>query len=132
MSRTRPCGPESTRGRLQQAGQFLDAASLVHDSTDDHGDHPDAYVTLCVHAGIAAADAICCARLGRHAQGDSHNEAIELLRGVDKISAKHLGALLGMKSKAAYGYTPTTDDDWKRAARAAEALLETARRMSAG
>ncbi|MGH3613647.1 MAG: hypothetical protein ACRDRK_13865 [Pseudonocardia sp.] len=81
MSRTRPCGPEITRGRLQKAGQFLDAASLVHDSTDDHGDHPDAYVTLCVHAGIAAL---------------------------------------------------TTDDDRKRAARAAEALLETARRMLAG
>lgn len=131
MGRTRPCGPEISRGRLQKAGQFLDAANRVHSPNDvDDGDHADAIVTLCVHAGIAAADAICCARLGEHAQGENHNEAVELLRRADKGSARHLATLLGMKSKAAYGYSPATDDDRKRAGRAAEALVETARRVA--
>lgn len=129
MGRTRPCDPGIGRGRLRKAIQFLDAANLVHDSDDGGG--TDAYVTLCVHAGIAAADAICCARLGQHAQGDSHQDAVELLRTADKGAAGHLGTLLSMKSKVAYGYTPATDDDRKRAGRAAEALTETARRAAA-
>lgn len=29
-------------------------------------------VTLCVHAGIAAADIICCKSLGHFVQGDDH------------------------------------------------------------
>ena len=49
----------------------------------DDGDLADAYVTLCVHAGIAAADVICCTALGKHATGDDHNHAVALLRQVD-------------------------------------------------
>lgn len=131
MGRTRPCGPGIGRGRLRKASQFLDVANLVQESDDDGGS-ADAFVTLCVHAGIAAADAICCARLGEHAQGDNHHEAVELLRKADKGAAGHLSTLLGMKSKAVYGYAPATDDDRKRVGRAAEALTETARRAAAG
>jgi hypothetical protein len=46
---------------------------------DEAADVADAYVTLLVHAGIAASDVICCARLGEHAQGDNHVEAVALL-----------------------------------------------------
>lgn len=65
------------------------AATLVYDipnSTvralaDEAADVSDAYVTLLVHAGIAAADVICCQRLGEHALGDSHAEAQKRLPG---------------------------------------------------
>lgn len=130
MGRARLCGPEVSRGRLQKADKFLDAVNLIHVSTADEGDHADAVVTLCVYAGIAAADAICCARLGEHSQGENHNEAVELVRKADGGSARHLAILLGMKSKAAYGYSSATDDDLKRAGRAAQALVETARRVA--
>lgn len=55
------------------------------------------YVTLYVHAGIAASDVICCANLGQHAE-------------------------------------PGTVAEFKRAGRAATALVEVARRaqVSAG
>lgn len=43
---------------------------------DENNEVADAYVTLCVHAGIAAPDVICCASLGEHAQGENHSEAI--------------------------------------------------------
>ncbi len=43
-------------------------------------DLAEAYVTMCVHAGIAAADVICCWRLNVHHQGESHEEAVTLLR----------------------------------------------------
>jgi hypothetical protein len=52
------------------------------------GEVADAYVTLCVHAGIAASDVICCSSLGRHAQGDSHEEAAVLLASADKDAAQ--------------------------------------------
>lgn len=42
----------------------------------------DAYVPLCVHAGIAASDVVCCAKLGEHAQGENHDEAVGLLAPV--------------------------------------------------
>lgn len=128
MARTRTCTPEVRRGRLRKAVGFLDAAYQL----DEFDEHTDAFVTLCVHAGIAAADVICCVRLGEHAQGENHNEAVELLQRADKGSARHLSTLLGAKSKAAYSYSSTSDDDRKRAGRAAEALVEAARRMSAG
>ena len=53
---------------------------------DDESDLCDSHVTLCVHAGIAAADVICCARLGRHAHGENHDEAIGLIEKVDTPS----------------------------------------------
>jgi superfamily II DNA/RNA helicase len=81
--------------------------------------------------GIAAADVICCSRLGRHARGDSHDEAATLLASADREAVKHLQALLRMKTKAGYGHTSATKDEVKRAGRAADALVEKARRARA-
>jgi hypothetical protein len=90
------------------------------------------FVTLCVHAGIAASDVICCALLGQHAAGEDHSQAVALLAKADGASAKHLRVLLAMKTKAGYSHARATPSDAKRAVRAAEALVETARRASAG
>ncbi len=107
MSET-PCNAQVRAGRLAKAQQFLAAATLIEDAVSD--ETADAYVTLCVHAGIAAADVICCARLGRHAQGDNHAEATALLRKAnDADSAKRLEVLLSMKSKAGYTHLPTSN-----------------------
>lgn len=61
------CSEQVRAGRLENAKQFLRAAELVKEFSDED-EIADAYVTLCVHAGIAAADVICCARLGRYAR----------------------------------------------------------------
>ncbi len=83
-------------------------------------------------AGIAASDVICCARLGQHAQGQDHNEAVILLSQANSESATHLRVLLGMKSKVGYSHTGVSADEAKRAGRAADALAETARRVNVG
>jgi hypothetical protein len=67
------------RGRMAKAEQFADAAVVLHELADEAADIADAYVTLCVHAGIAAADVICAARLGEHCRGENHDEAVALL-----------------------------------------------------
>lgn len=61
---------------------------------------------LAVLAGIAASDAICCARLGRRHRGDDHRGAIDLLEGATPDGKKlgaWLGRLLGVKDAAHYG-----------------------------
>ena len=86
-------------------------------------------MTLCVHAGIAASDAICCARLSQHVQGEDHTEAVRLLAKVDPALGRHLSTLLGVKTKAGYSHRPASAAECKRAARAAEALLKAARSL---
>ncbi len=66
---------------MSKAKQFLEAAETVEALADDSNDVADAYVTLCVHAGIAAADVICCKRLGEHSRGEDHTAAVALARG---------------------------------------------------
>lgn len=129
--RTSPCTPEVRKGRLRKAAEFLDAATLIA-GLEDEAASTDAFVTLCIQAGIAASDVICCARLGEHAQGQDHNEAVTLLSQAHGESARHLRVLLGMKSKAAYSHAAVSPADAKRAGRAADALVETARRVNAG
>lgn len=75
-----------------------------------------------IDSGIAAADAICCSRLGVYSAGESHNEAIVLLENAEPDVAKHLRTLLNFKSKVVYSHRPVTTDDHKKASRAASKL----------
>jgi hypothetical protein len=114
-------------GRLVKANQFVAVARDVADLADQAKDVADAYVTLLVHAGIAAADVICCARLGEYAHGVDHNDAIALLKTADAAAARHLETLLKMKTRVGYGHTPASQEDLKKAQRAGDALLKAAR-----
>ena len=129
--RTQPCTAAIRQGRLRKAEQFLTAADLVRDLADKEDDVADAFATLCVHAGIAASDVICCSRLGEHAEGENHSETLSLLMVADKAAAKHLSSLLALKTKSGYSHNPITTAEAKRAGRAAEALVEAARRAQA-
>lgn len=129
MATTRRCTAAIRQGRLGKAEEFLNAAETIAASADDENDIGDAYVTLCVHAGIAAADVVCCARLGEHAQGTNHNEAKALLRRVDKGLADDLGILLSLKTDAGYSAKKTSADNRKRAERAAQRLVDAATEM---
>ena len=126
-SKRKRCGAAVRAGRLEKARQFWDAAEIV-DTLADLGedDLVDAYITLCVHAGVAAADVICCARLGEHAQGDAHEEAIALLATADKTAARHLRTLLALKTRAGYSDRRSTSADRTRSRRAADALVAAA------
>lgn len=104
----------------------MDTADMIEMLADDATDVADAYVTMCVHAAIADADVICCKRLGEHLRGDDHSAAVGLLRRADPEAAKHLGVLLGMKTKAGYSASPVSGTDHKRAGRAAHSLVDTA------
>ncbi len=121
-----PCPKPVRTGRLRKAEQFFAVARDVLALADDDDHVGDAFVTLCVHAGIAASEVICCAALGKHAGGQNHNEAIDRLRQADKDSTKYLKALLDMKTKSGYTAIAANALDIKRATRAAAALIEAA------
>jgi hypothetical protein len=125
VTHTRRCDEATRAGRLAKARQFLDAATLLADLADEP-DVRDAYITLCVHAGIAAADVVCCRRLGVHAHGENHHEAIALLGRADRKLAGQLEVLLRMKTASGYSALPSTEAKRKQAGRAARALVDAA------
>lgn len=124
--RTVPADEDVRRGRMRKAEQFARAAEGILGLVDDAADVADAYVTLCVHAGIAAADVICAARLGLHSRGEDHGQAVTLLATVERDAASHLRSLLGVKTVAGCGHQRVRDRT-VRAGRDMDALLVTAR-----
>lgn len=124
--RTKKCNEAMRAGRLAKAREFWAAAEDLAHLDDNEAARTDACITLCVHAGVAAADVICCARLGKHSTGRSHEEAIALLTSVDKGASKPLAVLLGMKTRSGYSNLASSTADRKRAQRAAGTLVEAA------
>jgi hypothetical protein len=131
MPRTVKCTPATRRGRRAKAEQFNDAAATVRTLADEASDVADAYVTLLVHAGIAASDVICCARLGEHSMGENHADAVQVLAtAADKKLARDLDTLLGVKTKAGYGERPVSASDLTKAERATERLIQAMREIA--
>jgi hypothetical protein len=130
MARLHDCDDAVTGGRLRKAEQFLEAAETIRDFADDEAEVGDAFVTLCVHAGIAASDVLCCKALGHFVQGDDHQQAITELSKVTpggKQLGKDLRVLLGMKNLAGYDALSVGAEERRRAWRRAETLVEAAR-----
>lgn len=89
---------------------------------------------LAVLAGIAAADAACCAALGRRARGQDHRQAVSLLTDVQPggaEAARHLERLLNVKDAAHYGVINVTSAELRRALRSAERLADFAKEVLA-
>ena len=104
-SRTSPCGAADATARLRTAQAYLDVAELVLGERD-RDEYLNVAAGLAVLAGIAASDAICCARLGRRPRGDNHRSAADILRQAtpdgDKLAVTLL-RLLDLKDAAHYG-----------------------------
>ncbi|MGH3446820.1 MAG: hypothetical protein ACRDP4_04270 [Nocardioidaceae bacterium] len=111
---------------MARAQGFLEAADDVG-LLDESGVLRDSAVTLYVHVGIAAADVICCARLGEYSTGDNHAEAIALLKSASGSTSKRRASLLQIKTKAGDSHTPATAGEVQKASRAASQLVEEAR-----
>jgi len=102
--RTSPGGPAEGRRRLSIAEQYLALATML---TDDPSDGAiNACIGNCVLAGIAAADAICYARLGERYSGQDHDQAADILDRVSKDYGSSLRTLTRLKTNSQYG------DEW--------------------
>lgn len=121
------------RGRFEKARNFLESAEALFTVGSVDGvlgptsPYATSFVDLCVDAGIAAADAICVKKTGRYSSGSNHNHGVAVLQdATDRATAKHLEALVRVKSKAAYTAKPVDAADIHNAGAAARALVSTA------
>ena len=120
------CTTDERADRLLKAEKFLLAAETIATIIDDLA-MGDAYVTLCVHAGVAAADVICCSKLGVCYEGLDHNGAIASLAKLDHTTALSLSTLLHIKTRSPEDALLTIKSDQQRAGRAAAFLVRAAR-----
>jgi len=112
---------------VRKAEEYLSAAAAELDA-----DRPLAAISLAIHAGINAADAVTGMRLGERAAGQDHNEALVLLRtaGPDGLAvAKELGRLIPMKTRAEYEPDDISKPDAAKAVERARRSVEVARRL---
>lgn len=126
-ARSRPCSSRDAAQRYAQARAFAQLAEL--DPESDDGPARSAAVSNAVLAGIAAADSICCRRLGLNAAGDDHQQAVALVEEAGEVGEKarrHLETLLSIKHKAQYENVDPTVTEAKRAARAMRSIIELA------
>lgn len=98
-ARTRQVSAAQVRAYVRKAQEFAAAASELD------AERHIAATSLAIHAAINAADAVCGARVGRRAAGESHDQVVSLLTtaGTDgNAVAKDLRRLLPLKTQAEY------------------------------
>lgn len=116
----RPCTLADARARLHDAEAFL--------LTAEGARHSDVVATNAIHAGIAAADAICCVALRERSADGSHTAASDLLREVDPELAGTFARLLNRKQQAAYESRDVSAANAATCVRQAKTLVDAARR----
>jgi len=100
QTRTKRVSAAQVRAYAGKAQEYVDAAA-----SEIEAERFIAATSLAIHAGINASDAVCGARLGERAAGDSHDQVLALLRtaGKDGIEVeKELRRLLPLKTNAEY------------------------------
>jgi hypothetical protein len=100
---TSGCSTGDARGHLARAKGYLDLAEVAQ--ADRTGEQARVSVGNAVLAGIAASDAICCARSGERSSPPNHQDAVRLLQQVtgDRQLGAALRELIELKGKAHYG-----------------------------
>jgi hypothetical protein len=123
--RTTAADREAARNRLRTAQADIEFAELAA-AEHNRPEMPAVVAGLAVLAGIAAADAICAARLQEIHRGPDHRGATELLQTATpdgKKLAGTLGRLLQIKDAAHYGIEVVTPRKAADAVRWARILL---------
>ncbi|MFT3797738.1 hypothetical protein [Microbacterium sp.] len=123
--RTRVAEPFECTQRLARATGFWESAENERSLDAD----PNAIAALYVLAGIAAADAICCRKLGEYSRSESHDEAISLIKRVSPDLAAPLRRLLADKSLDAYGAAAVSARRVEQTRTASARLIEAARTL---
>jgi triphosphoribosyl-dephospho-CoA synthetase len=125
--RQEACNRAAATNRLKHAVEFLELAELGSDEAATR--FANASAALAVLAGIAASDAICCARLGTRSRSQDHRDAQALLEKVEpdgRQAAESLRRLLDMKDSAQYGVAHLGRERVKAALRQARILVQLA------
>ncbi|MEK6835207.1 MAG: HEPN domain-containing protein [Nanoarchaeota archaeon] len=84
-------------------------------------------VSLAIHSGICAADALCIFSLGERSAGEGHEEFIELINKINvkdiNIKIRQLSSLISVKNSAEYSENLMNEKDTISAKQNAERFL---------
>lgn len=131
MSRQSTCGAGEARERRQYAQEQLALAEMG--APWSTAAERKASGGCAVLAGIAAADGMCCRRLGRRSRDQDHRAAVDLLRRITPegaVLAKDLDVVLSDKDTMQYGTALVTADRHLRLMRAARRLVQAAQTIT--
>jgi hypothetical protein len=124
--RTQACSAEQGRTRLGRARKLIEVAELV--STEEAiSESVSVAAALTVLAGIAAADASCCAALGRRSRSADHHDAEDLLKQIvpgGPAAAQKLRRIINEKDSAHYGLVNVSGQALAGLMRQARALID--------
>jgi hypothetical protein len=121
LSRVQSCNRATASERAAYAREQLQLAEIGEPW--DQNPERKASGACAVLAAIAAADAICCAHMGRRSRGQDHREALGLLEQVEpngEAHARDLEVALAAKDLVQYGtnlFNPARHQSLLRAAR---------------
>lgn len=125
MGRIRNVDRHKYANYLKRAEELLNAMDRSYGASEWN-----ACVVNAVQSAIASADALCIFKIGVRHAGERHEEALTLFSetGPDdpliKSNAKHLAALLSIKTDAEYGERLMNQRDSEHAKLAAERLFD--------
>jgi hypothetical protein len=131
--RTQTCGVREARARLDDARAQLDLVEVVGLSTD--GAERKAAISAAVLAGIAAADAASCARLGERSRSQDHRDATRLVQDIvpgGGKASRDLAQLLDLKDASHYGFEDLSGAQLTAAVRRARTLVGWAEKVVRG
>ena len=123
-TRKQSCDERAARTRLRDAYAQLELGELAHAKSS--AEERKAAASCAVLAGIAAADAACCAALGQRSRSQNHRDAAALLRQVSPgglEGAPQFERLLGLKDQAQYGFEDVSGQKLSTALRQARTLI---------
>jgi hypothetical protein len=130
--RTQTCGIREAQQRMEHARRYLEVAEMTADSSDSDLEYGPVAASIAILAGIAAADAACCAALGRRSRSDNHRDAAELLSQIapdGKNAGQAMRRLIGLKDSAHYGFLSLGAGELKHAMRQAGDLVDFAEQV---
>jgi hypothetical protein len=129
LGRAQPCQKAHAQARMRDARAQLLLAELPGGASAP--EERKAAVSSAVLAGIAAADAACCHRLGERSRSQDHREAVRLVKQVEPggaDAATRLERLLAIKDESQYGFGGVGRDKHESALRQARAMVDFAQR----
>jgi hypothetical protein len=131
---SRACTKADGASRLRQAELWVEMADLALAGETPGPTERTVAAGCAVLAGIAAADAICCAVTGTRYRGSDHRQAADFLETVtgDQGLGKKLRDLVDLKDAGHYGLHDVAPDKARMTVRRASALVDEARARLAG
>ena len=134
VSGSRSCTRADARVRLSQAELWVEMAGLALAAESARETETTVAAGCAVLAGIAAADAICCAVTGMRYRGEDHRRAADFLSDVtgDTALGKKLRELVDLKDAGHYGLAGIGLSKARMAVRRAESLVSEAKRRVVG